>query len=539
MFRKFIKLIITNILFLSACTPQAPIQPVVESTSTIGNKLETQRPSNDSLTPTGFYWPTGTDNWVTGGPYMGQACKPPYTYDAGPGTYHIGWDIMQDENTSVRAIADGQVDWVSTGGWADDDYSTATPQVDQNVALVIKHKLNDGTSFFAVYGHIRTDLMQNATVTAGEAIGTIGPWKYGTHLHFGIYESAIMPTKHGRLPCPALGDAFEASMLDEKQWRNPYVWITTKYPGNYLENTASSNSVASFGALAQSITSNQLHGKIVFVASKTVKPNSLEILDLDSNQRRQIAHGNEYLGPTFSPDGTKIAYYTTNSGLGEINIYDETDQSTKQIVKLDVVDSRSPLEGGGFSYSIAWSPDGQRIAFLIPDSILISDIEGKEVRKIAKAIVPGSLSWSLDGSKILFSASKPEEPQKAMGAIFLLNIEDGKIEKFIEDDNYHSRDVEYSPDGLQIIYNTSKKDGTSHGELHYYVMDLQSGVVKEILGADYLYNPHWASSHEILFEKVDLGGSGISAINLISNEIYSVIQPPLIDGGFDYYSANQ
>jgi murein DD-endopeptidase MepM/ murein hydrolase activator NlpD len=164
--------------------------------------------------PNGKAGPYAYAGWLAGGPGM-----PPYQ----TGYYHLGQDMEANEGDNVYAIADGEIIYVSVSDWGEG-----------NFGLLIKHKLNTGEEFLALYGHVRPnsgDLRRTISgpvdppipVMAGEAFATIGPYDSIPHLHFGIHPGVgVPPSPWGRMPL--------------SQWPNtngfvdPLDWITTRAP---------------------------------------------------------------------------------------------------------------------------------------------------------------------------------------------------------------------------------------------------------------------------------------------------------------------
>jgi len=108
---------------------------------------------------------------------------------------HLGIDIKADEGAEVYPISHGKVVAISTGGWNCRGSSG-------NVGVVVKHMLEDGTEFLALYGHVRTQLAVNDAVFPGKSFATVGQWCNGNHLHFGIHPGLTMPANNwGSLPC--------------------------------------------------------------------------------------------------------------------------------------------------------------------------------------------------------------------------------------------------------------------------------------------------------------------------------------------------
>jgi murein DD-endopeptidase MepM/ murein hydrolase activator NlpD len=137
--------------------------------------------------------------------------------------YHIGFDIKANETSPVYAIADGEVYRRSTSGWGTD-----------NVGLLIKHKLADGTDFLALYGHIRSSLNVGDKVQGGIQFATIGPYS-SPHLHFGI---------HPAVSAPLSGNGYGFGRMSNSRWpdtngfTDPINWIQSSFPLINLDDQA-------------------------------------------------------------------------------------------------------------------------------------------------------------------------------------------------------------------------------------------------------------------------------------------------------------
>ncbi len=178
-------------------------------------------------TSTGFYYPTGISDLTGDKEWLASGCNGSNNYFINE--YHIGHDFFTGLDDPVYAIADGKVVTISYNGWGAG-----------NVGIFIKHRLSNGDYFLALYGHITTNVSVGDKVFAGKVIGNIGPWDYGTHLHFGIVPGEnIPPSPWGRMDCvdwPATN-----SFVDPIDWlinQTPYPNIGFYPDGWHTDGTS-------------------------------------------------------------------------------------------------------------------------------------------------------------------------------------------------------------------------------------------------------------------------------------------------------------
>ena len=165
--------------------------------------------------------------------------------------------------------------------------------------------------------------------------------------------------------------------------------------------------------------------------------------------------GREY-HPSFSPDGSQVAYAWDGGSQGDFDIYVRLIGGGNRLrLTNDVADEYSP----------AWSPDGRWIAFqrALPDGregvFLISPLGGPE-RKLTEIRTPGLswievqgpyLSWSPDGKWLaLVDRDSPAEPY----ALFLLSIETLERRKLTSPSAplYGDLETAFSPDGHTLAF---------------------------------------------------------------------------------------
>lgn len=406
-------------------------------------------------TSTGFYWPTGTSNIGDYSGWLSDGCSWSRNYSYYENEFHIGKDIAANVGSPVYAIADGQVLYKSLNGWGLN-----------NTALLIVHSLNDGSSFTAVYGHIRSDLKQGDRVEGGTPFATVGPWPDGSHLHFGIRPGTSLKDPYGRMPCPTQGP-----VINYNDFVDPIEWITTRSPGEQTviitpAPLPTPTSVAQAGEIVFTSESGSAtvymmnpngsglrrlvggtmpawspDGKQVAFTDK----NQVYIANVDGSDIKQVTY-EQYAGaePDFSPDGTKIAF-CGNRDDGSPDIY------------VTDVNSYAPirLTQGSWNCSPDWSPDGTQIVFdRYIDStgrieIFVIGSDGKNMQRLTTLQTYGTVhpAWSPDGKQIAFVS----------GDLVIMNA-DGSNLRYLNT-RLQPWSPTWSPNGQYIIFNAQSSAG--------------------------------------------------------------------------------
>jgi Tol biopolymer transport system component len=161
--------------------------------------------------------------------------------------------------------------------------------------------------------------------------------------------------------------------------------------------------------------------------------------------------------PTWSPDGSRLAFVSYRDGNGEIYVMRPDGSGATRLTRNRVED-----------LSPAWSPDGSRLAFTSNRGgayrIHTMRADGRGVRRLSSLGDSFSPAWSPDGARIVFSSSgrTPENPElysvRADGTrLARLTRTKGDAET-LGDDGFPS----WSPDGKTIVFSSNR---TGNGEL--------------------------------------------------------------------------
>ncbi len=165
--------------------------------------------------------------------------------------------------------------------------------------------------------------------------------------------------------------------------------------------------------------------------------------------------------PAWSPDGKFIAYWSDFSG--EYELYLQSSDGKSELRKLT-------NRGKGFGYSLFWSPNSEKIAFIDEtNSIYVVDVESKELTEAGNTnwnTGHGSrfgypISWSPDSKWLAFTQGL----ENANNAIFLYDVENKNLQRatsgFFEDNT-----PVFSADGKYLFFLTNRSFSAAYSDMN-------------------------------------------------------------------------
>lgn len=304
------------------------------------------------------------------------------------------------------------------------------------------------------------------------------------------------------------------------------------------------------------------------------------IVDTDGSNHRPLLSGTEsYSSARWSPDGSRVAYVTGAGERGaELHVRWMDTGQTALLSNL--------AKGPG---SIEWSPDGKQIAFTMlvagkppkfadepakpkgaewaPPVTVIDTLpyrgdgagyfepgythifvipaEGGSPRQLTSGDYDhdGSLSWSPDGSRIVFSANRVENTieQPAESELWTVEVANGELKQLTtrEGPDFSPR---YSPDGKTIAYRGFDDKKMGYHNSSVYLLNVADGSTRNISG-DFdrsIDDVEWAGSSNQLYIQYDDRGRSLIASMTLGGKITTLsndtggesIGRPYTSGGF-------
>ncbi len=166
------------------------------------------------------------------------------------------------------------------------------------------------------------------------------------------------------------------------------------------------------------------------------------VMNADGSGAHVVVSGSSLVGtPSWSPDGSRLAFSDNRTGNGDIYLIDA---DGTHVVRLT---SNSNTEEG----SPSWSPDGSRIAFSdFEESTFLSRIytigvDGIGLTRLSPdSAYDGTPSWSPDGAKIAFGTSPNDIWVMDSDGSDRVDLTPGTIDSEFS--------PVFSPDGSRIVF---------------------------------------------------------------------------------------
>lgn len=219
-------------------------------------------------------------------------------------------------------------------------------------------------------------------------------------------------------------------------------------------------------------------GRIAFVAqgprlpsrqgfNRYERPLRIFVMNIDGTDLHQLTTDDinadnirtSQYGPAWSPDGQRVAYLNKGGGGAAIRVMNADGTNDRLLGKFKAYDE-------DLVEQLTWSPDGRFLAmrmFLLDGSVgmITIDVDSGQVRLLTD--LSGSQPvWSPDGTQIVFAGSNNPSPYaQAPISIYMMDSEGRNPHRILNEQYKRINGITWSSDGQHLVFSGEKSDGSA------------------------------------------------------------------------------
>ncbi len=234
----------------------------------------------------------------------------------------------------------------------------------------------------------------------------------------------------------------------------------------------------------------------------------LKVADSDGHDPKTILESPQpILSPAWSPDGNRLAYVSFEKNRSMIYVQDLWSGERRRVAEYD-----------GINGAPAWSPDGGRLAMTLSmagnSEIYIYDLKSGNLRRLTRhTAIDTEPAWSPDGGTIVFTSSRSGTPQ-----IYRIPAAGGAAQRLTFKGKYNAG-ASYSSDGKSMVLITNQGNGFRVG-----IYSATDRTVNELTRTRQDESPSFAPNDEMIMYATQSGGRNVLAAVSPDGRVHQVLR---------------
>lgn len=220
---------------------------------------------------------------------------------------------------------------------------------------------------------------------------------------------------------------------------------------------------------------------------------TLEVSDMDGYNPKPLLTSNQsIMSPAWSPDGQRIAYVSFEGGRAAIYVQD-VNSGSRQLVS----------NFSGLNNAPAWSPDGRQLAVVLTRTgypkIFIMNVNSRQLTQVTQGdSIDTEPAWSADGRVLYFTSSRGGGPQ-----IYRQAVSGGTPTRVTFNGDYNAS-PSLSPDGKTLAVLNG-----SNNRFNIGVQEIGSGRYTILTHSGNDQSPSIAPNGKMILYATQSGGRGV------------------------------